>query len=122
MNVYEQPVLKICLLCKSGNSHIPLPVPDLQIFYVVSKLTFVKDAQGNKYISDRSLGELEEQLDPSLFFRVNRKMILNVNAIAEYRIIEYGKIAIILKDKSFGEVVIVSQVTAPHFKKWINDL
>jgi len=110
------------LVCKRGSVYVPMKCADLHLFYVIAKVTFVKDNLGNKYTIESSLSALEDQLHDKLFFRANRKVILNVNGIVEYKMVENGKIAILLKDKDFKGHVIVSQVTAPHFKRWITAL
>ena len=107
------------LVCKRGSVYVPMKCTELYVFYVIAKVTFVKDQLGNKYTIESSLAALESQLDPKVFFRANRKVILNVNSIVEYKMIGNGKIDIVLKDKDFKSHVTVSQVTAPHFKKWI---
>ena len=110
------------LICKRGNVYVPMKCSELFVFYVIAKVTFVKDKDGNKYTIESSLTALEAQLDDKYFFRANRKVILNIDSIVEYKMVGYGKIAILLKDGDFKNHVIVSQVTAPHFKKWITAL
>lgn len=115
-------VHKEYLICKRGSVYVPMKCSDLYVFYVIAKVTFVKDREGNKYTVESSLSALEGQLDEKHFFRANRKVLLNINTIDEYKMAGNGKIAILLKDKDFKSHVIVSQVTAPYFKKWITAL
>ncbi|MET0634522.1 MAG: LytTR family DNA-binding domain-containing protein [Chitinophagaceae bacterium] len=110
------------LICKRGSVYVPMKYTELHMFYVVSKVTFVKDKVGNKFTIESSLSALEGELDEKIFFRANRKVLLNIDAILEYKMVENGKIAILLRDKDFKNHVIVSQVTAPYFKKWISAL
>ena len=117
-----KPAHREYLVCKRGSVYVPMKCTELYVFYVVEKVAFVKDHEGNKYTIEGSLSALESQLDDKLFFRANRKVILNINAIVEYKMIENGKIAILLKDKEFNNHIVVSQVTAPHFKRWITGL
>ncbi len=41
-----------------------------------------------------SLDELEDQLDPQMFFRANRQFIINIDAIASVKPIENSKLRI----------------------------
>jgi len=45
------------------------------------KLVCMVDNRNQKFILDQSLSEIEKQLDPLHFYRVNRKYLLNMNAI-----------------------------------------
>lgn len=114
---------KSFVICKRGNSFIPMKVTDLFLFLYHAGVTFTIDRNGNKYIVDKSLAELEEVLDNKIFFRVNRKLILSIYSIKEFKTISFGKIAIELKQSDwYKEEIIVSQLNSPLFKKWIHNL
>jgi DNA-binding LytR/AlgR family response regulator len=112
------------IVCKRGHSLMPVKLTDLMLFKSVIKTTFTIDGNNNKYLVDKTLNELEEILITKHFFRVNRQIILNISAIKEFRSLEFGKIAIALKSSNWigQEFVFVSQVTAPAFRHWINNL
>lgn len=114
---------KSFVICKKGNSYIPIRVADLFLFFHHAGLTFTIDRHGNKYIADKSLAEFEGILDNNIFFRVNRRLILNINVIKEFKTISFGKVLIELKHADwYKEDIIVSQVNSPLFKKWIHNL
>lgn len=114
---------KSFVICKRGNSFIPVNVSDLLFFHHHAGVTFTTDKNGNKYIVDKSLAELEASLNNNIFFRVNRKVILSIHSIKEFQAIAFGKILIELKHSDwYKEDIIVSQVNAPLFKKWIHNL
>ncbi len=54
---------------------------DIVLNYTNDKLVYVIDQSLKKYFSDRSLGELAEELDSTIFFRANRHYFLNINYI-----------------------------------------
>lgn len=62
---------------------------------------------------------VEEQLDPEQFFRVNRQMILNVDAID--RAIPYfkGRIKVIVHPP-FKTDILISEGKASAFRLWLN--
>ena len=63
------------------------------------------------------------KLDKKLFFRLNRQIIANINAIREFKSIEFSKIELsLVKNNYIKDTVIVRQFTAPEFKSWINNL
>ena len=85
---------KSFVICKRGMAHLPIKATDIMIFHYYATLSFAIDKNGNKFIVDQSLTELEELLDPKTFFRVNRQMILSIHSIKEFASVEYGRIAI----------------------------
>lgn len=96
-----------------------LQVEDVAYFYSEEKTTFAVTSGGREYIVDLSLNRLEEQLNPELFFRVNRQMILNIDAID--RAIPYykGRVRVMVQP-SFKSDIIISEGKASAFKLWLN--
>ena len=62
----------------------------------------------------RSLNSLEDRLDPKLFFRANRKFIVNLNWISSVENWFNGGLQVSLKD---GEKVEISRRQAIRFKE-----
>jgi two-component system LytT family response regulator len=62
----------------------------------------------------RSLNSLEDRLDPKLFFRANRKFIVNLNWISSIENWFNGGLQVSLKD---GEKVEISRRQAIRFKE-----
>lgn len=61
----------------------------------------------------RSLNSLEERLDPKIFFRANRKFIINLNCISSIENWFNGGLYVTLKD---GEKIEISRRQAIRFK------
>lgn len=115
--------LKERIVVRKGFSKLSIPIKNIAFFYSEMKLTFVVDFSGDRYFFDSTLSEIEAQLDRKLFFRVSRQMILNINAVQEFKSVEFSKIEVMLvKNNYVKEPIIVSQITAPEFKLWINSL
>jgi len=92
---------------------------DIAFFYTENKVVFVLDRQEHKYIYNTTLSELEEELDPHEFFRVNRQYIVHIDTIKSFKPYERVKLQVRLNLEHNMPVIIVSQHTAPIFKKWI---
>jgi len=129
INYYKQPnnhtnnQVKERILVRKGFSRISLPIKNIAFFYSEMKLMFVVDFSGDRYFVDSTLSDIESQLDRKLFFRVSRQMILNINAVQEFKSIEFSKIEVsLVKNNYVKEPIIVSQITAPEFKNWISSL
>lgn len=98
---------------------IPVSVTDIACFYRDS-INFIYTLTGEKYILDFvTLEEVEELLDPSLFYRSNRQSIINIKAIASVKPHENQKLTITLKNPVNLEIDI-SREKAPGFKKWLD--
>lgn len=117
-----KPKSRTRLLVRKGIENIPLKMEDIVVIYTENKLVYVIDKDGKKYIAERHLAELEEELDASIFFRANRQYIINIGFIKSYKAYEKVKLQVDLVFPDLAHPIIVSQEMAPHFRKWINEL
>ncbi len=113
---------KTRLLVRKGIENIPLPIKDIVIIYTENKLVYVLDKDGKKYIADKHLGELEQELDDTVFFRVNRQYIVNVGFVKSYKTYEKVKLQVDLTMPDLHHQIIISQEMASCFRKWISEL
>lgn len=111
------------IVVKKGTARLSMPIQSVAFFYAEMKLCFAVDFEGNRYLMEYNLGQLENSLDKRLFFRLNRQIIANINAIREFKSIEFSKIELsLVRNNYIKEPIIISQFTAPEFKNWINSL
>ena len=113
---------KTRLLVRKGIENIILKTSDIVIIYTENKLVYVIDRDGRKYIADKNLSDLNEELDPGVFFRVNRQYIINIGFVKSYKAYEKVKLQIDLTMPELQHQIIVSQEMAPCFRKWISGL
>jgi DNA-binding LytR/AlgR family response regulator len=107
------------LVVRKGQEHIALKLDDIILFYTENKLVYVIDRAGRKYFVDKTLSDLEEELDNSRFFRANRQYIININFISGFKTFEKVKLQVDLMLPYPNHSIIVSQENAPQFKEWI---
>jgi DNA-binding LytR/AlgR family response regulator len=107
------------LIVKKGLESISLRLEDIVLFFTENKIVYVVDQWGKKYLIDRNLGELEEDLDNNIFFRANRQYIVNINYIKGFKPYEKVKLQIDLVPAELNYSIIISQETAPAFRKWM---
>lgn len=112
---------KTRLLVKKGLENIALRLEDTVLIYTQNKLVYVIDNCNKKYISDKTLSELEEELDKSSFFRVNRQYIVNINYVKSFKSFEKVKLLIDITVPEINHSIIISQETAPAFRKWMHE-
>jgi DNA-binding LytR/AlgR family response regulator len=91
---------------------------DIECFYSDHKATYCHTTDKKDYLIDFSLEQVEDQLDPLKFYRVNRKFIINIDAIAD--IISYTNSRLQIKLKHFSALeIIVSRERVKDFRKWL---
>ena len=112
---------KTRLLVKKGLENISLLLDDVVLFFTENKIVYVIDKTGRKYLTDKNLSDLEADLDNKTFFRVNRQYIINIHYIRSFKAYERVKLQIELTLTDLNYFIVVSQETAPLFRKWISE-
>ncbi len=104
---------------KVGSRFQSIQVSEICSFFVEERSTFLKTMSGKTYDLDFSLEQLQKRIDPTIFFRVNRNYLVNINCIAE--IISYSTNRLKLNLKSNSENgIIVSRDKVSEFKHWMD--
>lgn len=103
-------------LVKKGIEYVSVSTHQIAYFFTEHKIVFLKDRNGEKYIIDKTIAELQELLDQQ-FFRINRKYIAHIEAIKSFKP-DNGKLLLTLEPNT-KEEIIVSKENAPHFRQWI---
>jgi two-component system LytT family response regulator len=105
-------------LVKRGTDYISIKTEEVAYFYATHKLVCMVDSSGQKFIMDQSLADIENQVDRAVFYRVNRKYLVNMSAIT--RIKAYPKSKLLLEVTPLvPEEIIISQENAAAFKQWM---
>lgn len=97
----------------------PLQIDDIAYFYSENKITFAVTYNKEEHIIDLSLNKLLEQLNPDVFYRANRQMIISIHSIIKIEPYFNGKLCIFLKP-SFKTTVTISEEKVTSFKMWLN--
>ena len=91
---------------------------DIECFYSENKGTYLYTIDGRNYLLDTTLEQLENELDPKTFFRINRKFFVNINAIKD--MVSYTNSRLQIKLNSYSEQeVIVARERVKQFKDWL---
>jgi two-component system LytT family response regulator len=102
-----------------GRSVTLIPIDDIALF-IKEELIFLINRDGNRFITDfRSLDEVEELVNPKIFYRANRQQLVHLPFIESYRGDDTGKLNLRLRGiKTIDSVV--SKEKAAEFKKWFD--
>ncbi len=93
-------------------------VDEIECFYSENKGTYLHTTEGRNYLLDKTLDQLEDELEPRTFFRINRKFYVNINAIKD--MVSYTNSRLQIKLNSYNEQdVIVARERVKDFKVWL---
>lgn len=106
-------------LVKQGDKMMAIRSEDVVCFYMKHGVVHIFTKNEKSYLSDFTLDELTQQLDPQLFCRANRQFILNANYITTVHKYFKGKLLVEL-DHFSEEQVVVSSEKATAFKQWLD--
>lgn len=114
-----KPQYKERFIISSNNKLIPVEAKDIALIYR-DTLNYFFRFDGEKLIYDYSpLEEIEEVLNPDMFFRANRQAIVNINAIQVLKPYGNQKLTVHLKPPLKMELD-VSREKAPLLRKWMD--
>ena len=105
-------------LIRVGEHLRPLNTTNVVYFYSQQRATFVLTEEGKSYDLDFTLDQLEQELDPKQFFRVNRGALVSLDAISDVLIYSGNRLRLKLV-KEPDEPVLVSREKVSSFKQWL---
>ncbi|MGB0788003.1 MAG: LytTR family DNA-binding domain-containing protein, partial [Marinirhabdus sp.] len=95
-----------------------ISVDGIVCFYSENKGTYARTTGNRSYLLETTLEELENELRPEDFYRINRAFIINIHAIKD--IISYTNSRLQLKLKGYDEQdIIVARERVRDFKLWL---
>ena len=107
-------------LVKLGQTIDTIPTEEIHHFETKDSLSFLVTNKGNHYVIDYTLDQLETMLQPKNFFRINRKIILNIQSIEKVTSYFNSRLSIASKFLD-SEARIVSRDRVNDFKKWLDN-
>jgi DNA-binding LytR/AlgR family response regulator len=96
-----------------------VPVEGILYFYSLEKATYATTTNGKNHLLDYALDHLEDMLDPTIFFRINRKYIVSLAAIQDMVTYSNYRLKLVLRNCSDDDVF-VSRERMQHFKNWLD--
>jgi DNA-binding LytR/AlgR family response regulator len=105
-------------LIKTGQSFSSIESSEIAYFFSEEGLTQCLVFNQKKHIIEHPLDELERLLNPKDFFRINRKMIVNIKAIQKISPHFNGRLKLELTPQ-YREEVFVARERVGDFKGWL---
>lgn len=105
-------------LVKRGTDYVSIKTEDIAYFYAAYKLVCMVNHSNQKFILDQSLADIEKYLDPSQFYRVNRKYLVQFTAIKKIKSWPKSKLQLEI-EPAVNEDIVISQENVAAFKEWM---
>ena len=107
------------LIVYKGEELIPLQVPEILYFSKEGKELLCMTAEGKQYhVRNMTTQDLEEQLNPEKFFRLNRQYFNHIRALQRITPFFNSKLKVRLCH-CLDEEILVSRERSVLFKKWL---
>jgi two-component system LytT family response regulator len=117
----EQPAraYKNRFMVKLGDHIRSVTSDQISFFFADGRDVYLVTNQLRKFIIDYTLENLDEILDPGIFFRSNRSYILNITAIQDVMVYSNSRLKITPNVK-WEQEIIVSREKVNEFKEWFD--
>jgi DNA-binding LytR/AlgR family response regulator len=102
-----------------GEKMKSIETSDISYFFSTSGITFFVTMNNSQYSLDNSLDTIIKDLNPKLFFRVNRQYLVSRAGINHVFVFPKSRLKLDLNPKA-NEDVYVSIDKVPGFKKWFD--
>lgn len=109
-------------LVQIGTKMKSVQAAEVAYFMADGKYLMLYTSDGNGYIVDQTMANIENRLNPKMFFRINRKFIINYTAIKEMIRYSGSRIKIILSPAPPEDIeAIVSTERVKGLRQWLGD-
>ncbi len=110
---------KSALLVSRSDELVPLKTDSIAYLHIDGGIVKLHTRENQVFFPDKTLEEMEEELDPAIFCRLNRQVIAHRDAITNIRQYFNGKLVVNLQPP-MKERVVVSKARAREFKDWLD--
>lgn len=107
-------------LVQIGEKIKRIEVADIAYFRIIEKSVFLQTFNGDSYPLDHSLDALVELLDPKVFFRINRRYLVHIDAISGMTAWSRSRVKLQLHPPSDDDEIVVSVERSADFKSWLD--
>ena len=95
-------------------------IENIAFIYLDNETVYLLDFSGNKHNINKTISELENLLPTQQFYRINRQMIVNRQAIKEVEPYANQRISLQISIPT-PEQIIVPRLKVTHFLHWVEN-
>lgn len=107
------------LVPAKGDKLIPVSTDMISFFYISDCNVKMVLNNNIKYPMQVTLDEIQKEVDPALFFRVNRQYLISKPSIKDIDLWFNNRLSINLINKQEPDKIIVSKAKVQDFKEWL---
>lgn len=105
-------------LVKHLQKLLSIEMEAIAYFYAEERVNFFRTNDGQRYMVDYTMDEIEAMIDPSRFFRPGRALIVSIDSVAQMAPYFGNRLALQLKP-AFEKEALVSREKVSDFKIWM---
>ena len=119
INIAQPKQFKNRFMVKLGENIVSVKTEEIDHFKAEDGIVLFANKQGKRYPVNYTLDQLEPMLDPAVFFRINRKVILHIDSVQKVGSFFNNRLKV---NTTFieGDDVVVSRERVGNFKDWLN--
>jgi DNA-binding LytR/AlgR family response regulator len=95
-----------------------VPTEQIAYFFAEDSTVYVVTQDRKKFILDYTLDQLEIQVDPRQFYRITRKYLAHISAIADVSRYFNSRLKVVLSP-AMDDEILISRVRVPGFLAWM---
>jgi two-component system LytT family response regulator len=107
-------------LVQKKDTFIPIASGDFALFFIQDGVVRGTTTDNQTYSFNEKLEDLENDLDPEMFFRANRQYLIQRSAIQSLQTYFNGRLVVNLQPKAKDQII-VSKANASKLKVWLDD-
>lgn len=105
-------------LVRHAQKLVSIDTEEIAYFFSDGRLNFFKTYDNRKFVVDYTMDELEEMLDPQLYFRISRSFFISIESVDQIHDYFGNRLLLQLKP-AVDKESIVSREKVTDFKKWM---
>ncbi len=105
---------------KSGSRLYFIDINEIGFFSVETKVVFLFKTDGNRYVMEYNMEQLEMLLDPTMFYRISRSVIVCISAVQHIKPYLNSMMKVILKAGIAADELLISRERVNGFIRWAN--
>ncbi|MFN8890589.1 MAG: LytR/AlgR family response regulator transcription factor [Cyclobacteriaceae bacterium] len=106
-------------IVKVGEHLKSIETKEILFFFSLEKTTFAQTSDGRKHILDFTLDQLEDMVNPSDYFRINRKYMIHSKSILDMISYTNSRLKLRLQGSDDTEII-VARERVQEFKEWLD--
>ena len=116
-----QPVkhFKSRFMVRVGDKIKTIPVEEITTFYSLEKATWLHTRNNRNYTIDFTLDQLEDMLDPTGFFRINRRYIVSPDACNNITAWSNSRLKMHIEGIDDNDII-VARERVQEFREWLD--